>query len=295
LAKLPTEELKQKARDEFSKTHNILVNVVSDRLMHDNITPSLFTELKMSNETNTESKIDFAQEILGSTSPAVVGPEPPITPASPSDATVGNPPAFSQESGPTRETAGAARTPNTKYPGLGTKWKESLEKDIPQPKDRLYKKYKAHMDKLAAGVPVEELDHFAFGISNACQHQECKERRYEFYPEEVHQVSNLPPPPALPSIIDEEIAGAILNVPNRLGEMFARIAKAPKEVIEVWKPDDKEIEAYGRYGKALEKEYLPQLDFKWRNLILVGIWYGMQLGGRAITTITIMKTQEAKK
>jgi hypothetical protein len=246
----------------------------------------------MSNEKNTELSVNIAQEILGSPSPAAVEPEPPAATASPSAAPVGAPLALSQESVSSAKAAGA-RTVNSKYPGLGTKWR-ATEEVWPGNEVLEKKTFKKHSEALAAGTPVEDIRHVTMGIWNGCQCPDCKTKRFELFPETDSQASSGPTPLRLPSLIDEEIAGRILNLPNRIGEVFSRVTRAPKEVVDVWTTAEKDLEIMGRYGKALEQRYMNMPNFQHKELLEFSIWYFGELGVRVSTTIMILKMQKTE-
>lgn len=159
------------------------------------------------------------------------------------------------------------------------------------------KVYGPHKKLIDSGTHPRDIAHLKWGRWKGCQCLDCKAARNEIHKATGAQSINPDPATdAFKDLIDEEIAAAILNTPNRMGEIFCRVKKLPKEALEVWDVPEKELKVYGRLGKRISDLYITLPDFKHKELFLLGIYEGSQFSMRVATTLLILKTtQEEKK
>lgn len=81
-------------------------------------------------------------------------------------------------------------------------------------------------------------------------------------------------------------------------ELSSELRKYPAEIQKIWATSAKELELYGRYGKVLADKYLKLPDFKHKELILFGSWYGLNYSmkvGLMLATLKTIKAKEAKQ
>jgi hypothetical protein len=147
------------------------------------------------------------------------------------------------------------------------------------------------------GKTPEEIPHT---LRPGCGCAKCKTKRGEYDmlmgdepSSEIHGAdstqSRLP-------IHTEKFIARILNIPNRIGELFCRLKKLPQEVCDTWKADQAELDFYGQSGKEILQSYIP--EFKHDKLVYFASAYLASIGERVmgmIMAIKIMEEQNTKE
>lgn len=88
--------------------------------------------------------------------------------------------------------------------------------------------------------------------------------------------------------MDEEFCAALLNIPNRGMELYAKLQKLPAQAVEVWDTDQKEMATLGRFGKRLADRYLNIPEFEHKEAALFLAWYASNFGMKLIAMRSLM-------
>lgn len=133
------------------------------------------------------------------------------------------------------------------------------------------------------------------GRQKGCQCFDCKNTRGEVHIfESAGGSDSAPIDPILSELLSEELIADILEAPNKAMALVTQIRKLPKEIQEIWEPEAKRLELYGRYGKLIVDKYAHLPDFKHKELIVFGGWYGLTFTGRLGMMLAMLKTMEKK-